>query len=278
MKENKYLNLGCGLRFIPEWVNVDFSSTGAGVIAHNLLKGIPFLDNSFEVVYHSHILEHFPRDQASFFMSECFRILQPGGVLRVVVPDLERIVKEYIHFLDKALQGDAAAQSNYEWIMLELYDQSVRTSSGGKMVEYWSRAEIPNADYIDCRLGDEFASFRRSMHDHQRTEPARSKPSAKRFLELGYYKQKLLEWLLSETEMAHEVQIAKFRMKGEVHQWMYDRYSLGKLLEEQGFTNVRQVTASESGIPDWNKSNWLDMEGGKIRKPESLFMEGSKQS
>ena len=51
------LNLGCGDRYHPDWTNINFTSTGGGVIAHNLKQGIPFPDESFDVVYHSHVLE-----------------------------------------------------------------------------------------------------------------------------------------------------------------------------------------------------------------------------
>ncbi|MFN9648236.1 MAG: methyltransferase domain-containing protein, partial [Pseudanabaena sp.] len=57
----KLLNLGCGHRFHSAWTNIDFRSNNENVIAHNLLKGIPFPDQSFDVIYHSHVLEHFSR-------------------------------------------------------------------------------------------------------------------------------------------------------------------------------------------------------------------------
>lgn len=72
----KYLNLGCGDRFHPSWTNINFTSTGAGVIAHDLKQGIPYPDNYFDVVYHSHVLEHFPKDAAETFIRECDRVLR----------------------------------------------------------------------------------------------------------------------------------------------------------------------------------------------------------
>ena len=66
-------------------------------------------------------------------------------------------------------------------------------------------------------------------------------------------------------------------MSGEVHQWMYDRYSLRKILSESGFVDIRQYRADQSAIPDFN-NYLLDIEpNGKVRKPDSFFMEARKQ-
>jgi len=68
-----------------------------------------------------------------------------------------------------------------------------------------------------------------------------------------------------------------FRMSGEVHQWMYDRYSLKKILGETGFVDIQQCCADQSEIPDFN-SYLLDIEpNGNVRKPDSFFMEARKQ-
>ena len=66
--DKKYLNLGCGYHFHKSWTNVDFIETGEGVIAHNLTKGVPFSDGTFDAVYHSHVLEHFSRKDGEMFI------------------------------------------------------------------------------------------------------------------------------------------------------------------------------------------------------------------
>jgi hypothetical protein len=66
-----------------------------------------------------------------------------------------------------------------------------------------------------------------------------------------------------------------FRISGEVHKFMYDKYSLGRLLKKVGFKEARKINASESGIKGFYKYN-LDAVKGKIRKPDSLFMEAVK--
>ena len=71
-------------------------------------------------------------------------------------------------------------------------------------------------------------------------------------------------------------QVARFRERGEIHQWMYDRHSLDDLLRQGGFIEVRRCAADESRIPQFN-SYQLDLHSdGSIRKPDSLFMEARK--
>lgn len=101
----RYLNLGCGSRFHRSWINLDMNPSDPCVRMCDLTKGIPFSDESFEVVYHSHVLEHFPKDKAFGFMQECHRILGRGGVIRVVVPDLEQIAKNVLKCLRAIRSG-----------------------------------------------------------------------------------------------------------------------------------------------------------------------------
>ena len=69
----------------------------------------------------------------------------------------------------------------------------------------------------------------------------------------------------------HYYTIGKFRFGGEIHQWMYDRYSLGKLLQQAGFKNVEVRTAVTSYINDWANYK-LD----ETTETASLFIEAVK--
>ncbi|WP_038029196.1 class I SAM-dependent methyltransferase [Thermonema rossianum] len=282
----KYLNLGCGYRYHPDWVNIDFVSTGPGVLAHDLRKGIPFPDNHFDVVYHSHVLEHFPKEEAAGFLRECYRVLKPGGILRVAVPDLEQIVREYLRHLEAAWQGDRGAMHNYEWIMLEMYDQTVRNEPGGEMAKYLCQEHLPNEEYVYKRIGEEGRAIRRAFLTHHKTkERAGSKqaeqehpPLWRRFLS-GV--KRLIRNAFFKTESIYSPEnhdayrIGKFRLSGEVHYWMYDRYSLKKLLEQSGFRKVQLKSPFDSDIPGWSTFE-LEVRDGIVFKPDSLFMEAYK--
>jgi len=62
----------------------------------DVTKGLPVKSESCEVVYSSHTLEHLDRSEAKQFCKEILRILRPGGIVRIVVPDLKQHVLKYL--------------------------------------------------------------------------------------------------------------------------------------------------------------------------------------
>jgi len=238
-----YLNLGSSTRCAPQWNNLDFSwivrlagyprlaailhryeflsedryarirSVGSKIIQWNLRKGIPFSDASFDGVYHSHLLEHMDREVAPMLLRECLRVLKPGAILRVVVPDLELLTRRYLSVVDN-LPLEASARE-HEASIEALIDQMI--------------VRVP----------------------HVRSE-----------------QKTLVKWL-------ENIFVGNTARAGVIHRWMYDHYSLGRLLSELGFVDVKQesATTSSSGMVAFA----LDVESdGSPYKPESLYMEGRR--
>ena len=89
------LHIGCGKGHLAGWINMDVHPAP---LALNVLRGLPFADGAASHVFVSHLLEHlyFPRDVAPF-LAEVKRVLAPGGVARIVVPDVERCIAAYLH-------------------------------------------------------------------------------------------------------------------------------------------------------------------------------------
>jgi predicted SAM-dependent methyltransferase len=276
-----YLNLGCGTQFSPQWTNVDFSKTGDGVVVHNLLEGIPFGDNTFEVVYHSHVLEHFTKDDAIKYIAECYRVLKPNGIIRIAVPDLEQIVNNYNRLLTsgKADPDNKRIRADYDWIMTEMYDQAVRNRNGGEMLKYLSAKTLENEDFVLQRIGHVGYMIRQSSiqpkNEHRIRTPLLKKlfGKIKGMTSLKKYKDLFLKSLFSQEYKL--IQLGRFRQSGEIHQWMYDIYSLRNLLKDAGFKNIEQKDFDKSQIPDW-RSFSLDEVNNTIRKPDSLFVEATK--
>ena len=241
------LNLGCGTRMHRSWNNLDFSpyirlaqhpglakvlktigfiseeryqrlgQVDPQAIYWDLLRGIPFADDTFDLVYQAHLLEHFDRQAAPEVLKECWRVLKKGGVLRVVVPDLEILVNRYIESVNllKAQKDEAAFKSHAQAIY-DLFEQMVRGERAGTSQQ---RQVV------------------RFLENLIRGDAARS---------------------------------------GEVHRWMYDAFSLERLLAQVGFKDIRVQTPFTSRIQGWTTFH-LDTEAdGTISKPDSLYLEGAK--
>lgn len=93
------LQIGCGPFPLEGWFNTDLLT--------NLHKGSPMYmdagrpfpmpDASFDYVYSEHLFEHLSYPQAMNMLKECYRILKPGGVIRIATPNLKFLVDLYIH-------------------------------------------------------------------------------------------------------------------------------------------------------------------------------------
>jgi predicted SAM-dependent methyltransferase len=114
------LNLGCGPCTPDSWLNVDYAmgawlakvpilstlnkkfkiinlNWAENIFIYDLRKHFPWEDNSVDVIYSSHTLEHLSKDEGQRFLEECHRVLKPQGIIRIVVPDLKAIVNRYVH-------------------------------------------------------------------------------------------------------------------------------------------------------------------------------------
>ncbi len=90
------IHLGCGSKYIPGFLHID-GNPHPHVDIQGSVTELPFLaDNSVELIYAAHLLEHFGRHEIDGVLAEWFRVLAPGGVLRLAVPDFEAYAKLYV--------------------------------------------------------------------------------------------------------------------------------------------------------------------------------------
>jgi SAM-dependent methyltransferase len=269
----KLVNIGCGRSVHPSWCNLDLTACAPGVVEHDLRTGLPFEPDSCDAVYHSHVLEHLTREDGRRLLTECFRVLKPGGVVRIVVPDLERIAQDYLKSLREA-EADSDALVKVEWMKIEMLDQLVRTRSGGEMVRFVHGEGKTHEPFIRSRIGDEVfgdgmsGRKRRTWRDRLR-RLMRSLGKARRLLALA-----AVTTLLGRRGF-DALKEGLFRQSGELHRWMYDRVTLKSAVEAIGFCDVKVFTANSSNIAGFGDFQ-LDSVDGKTRKPDSLFLEALK--
>ena len=134
----KKVNVGCGPNlFLDGWINLDredmasyiaFLRTAKDLSAmpawqarlakrlqagedlafrvHDLRNGLPFATSSVDRIYLGQIIEHLnPVYEAPQLLAECYRVLRPGGILRIATPDLDRLVVAYINTLGEKEHG-----------------------------------------------------------------------------------------------------------------------------------------------------------------------------
>ena len=89
------LHLGCGKIFIPGFVHIDCVEYEH--IDHvSSIDSLPMIqDNSVDLIYNCHVLEHFKRRDTVRVLKEWYRVLRPGGILRISVPDFEALCEIY---------------------------------------------------------------------------------------------------------------------------------------------------------------------------------------
>lgn len=172
------LNLGCGTRTSPRCVNIDWSITlrlhtspigrriapmllknarweayqgmTGELVSHDLRRGIPYGDASVDLVYHSHVMEHVDREAIPGFLAEIRRVLRPGGIHRIVVPDFEYRVRRYLENVE-AIDRGTGDPSAHDAFVSELLEQSVRREAAGTSHQSAKRRTVENLVLGDAR-------------------------------------------------------------------------------------------------------------------------------
>lgn len=85
------LNMGCGRNIMPGWINVDIAAS-PDVFIMDASRPFPFPDSSFDYVFSEHMFEHLDLSGQQSMMRECHRVLRPGGVLRLAMPNFDFLV------------------------------------------------------------------------------------------------------------------------------------------------------------------------------------------
>lgn len=110
----KKLQLGASHSLIPGWLNTDLLSTSREVVYLDATRPFPFEDDVFDYVYSEHMIEHIGHQSAVSMLRECFRVLKPGGKIRISTPDLK--VYTALHSKEKT-----ASQNHYvDWMSQKL--------------------------------------------------------------------------------------------------------------------------------------------------------------
>jgi len=207
----KKVNLGSGTTCLADWINIDNSFNARlakypwlrywlfkigilpkkyyeipwsmcikSTLVRDVRKKLPFDNNSVNFIYSSHLIEHLRKDEAEKLLRDCLRVLKSGGVIRLSVPDLEFMARNYLKerqdawnnrqndwlpsekFLDMLHMSAERTRpgciskiflSNHKWMYDELSLTVLLDSCGFINVrkKSYKMGEVPDIDLLDNR-------------------------------------------------------------------------------------------------------------------------------
>lgn len=282
---------------------MDQSALSTEVRVHDLRTPLPFPDDYADAIYCSHFLEHLDECQGIAFLRECHRCLNNKGVLRIVVPDFERLAQDYLDIVNQ-LHECGNLETEHQWMHLEIFDQFSRKRPEGEMGTFLIDSENHKNSFIRNRLGLAIDNFRNNDDSATKSESQSIAigfiRSVRNFFFDSAYRTHFLmkklcpkhfkvfciypsESFLNEIILMFfssltykEMKEAMFRNSGEVHQQSFDQFKLKKLLLDIGFCEASKKTAEESAIENWSSYGLDTNPEGFEKKADSLYMEAFK--
>jgi predicted SAM-dependent methyltransferase len=151
-----FIHLGCGSMDSPEFINVDGRYFPHIHHTANVEKLPFFPDNFADLVYSSHTLEHIKMDDLIPVLKEWKRILKPGGILRLSVPDFDCVLKIYninnntIDSIHPFVLGGQDYKENHHYSMFNKgYLESLLFKAGFMEIRQWDPADAEHYNFND---------------------------------------------------------------------------------------------------------------------------------
>jgi predicted SAM-dependent methyltransferase len=156
-----FIHLGCADIASPEFINVDARPAPHVHYVRDVCDLSIFPDNHADLVYASHLLEHVRHNALRKTLWEWRRILKPGGILRLSVPDFDRILHIYescsrdITSILGPLMGGQDYQYNIHYsVFNHSYLADKLREVGFEEVRQWDPESVPNHDFKDWANSD----------------------------------------------------------------------------------------------------------------------------
>src|SRR5262245_38575391 len=163
------LHLGAGDHRLEGWINVDRLGSAAVDVRADCASPLPFRDRTVAFIHCEDLLEHLDLTGGKTLLAECFRVLRPGGVLRLLTPDLERLIHtvyarrdpRQLRWCAERLSADGPCEALNMHLRMNgehrfVYDGTrLREILGGLGFSVrrvrWNRSSYPELRFLDLR-------------------------------------------------------------------------------------------------------------------------------
>lgn len=157
-KKPTKLHLGCGPKHFPGWFHVD-ALDYPHVDHKGRVDELDFIESdSVELIYASHLLEHFGRHEFEAVLKEWYRVLKPGGTLRLAVPDYAACAKLFVagklengvrDILGLMVGGQKDEYDYHKMIFDEAFLSTTLTDIGFSKIIHWDWQETQHSHIDD---------------------------------------------------------------------------------------------------------------------------------
>lgn len=272
MNKKLLLNIACGEVYSKNksWINIDIASNSKNVKKYNILSKLPFASNSVDAIYCSHFLEHIPINKVNDFLLECHRILKKNGVMRLVLPDFEALSREYLKQIKL---------KNFKYskiVLLSIIDQCVRKKPGGELDKYYRRL-IEEKESRKDEIN--FINYLNGVNFKNKNKKKKNSLQKIGLIYLFIWEKLFLYWIKLATYIlpkSFKDQNISFARTGEIHQWVWDYFTLKEFLVSAGFKKVFKMTFDKTKYKG-SKLYKFDVDKKiKVRGIESMYIETIK--
>jgi SAM-dependent methyltransferase len=155
------INVGCGPAALPGFDNIDNSPSvflarhpalkwlvfrlglmsarqyetkwPADILWQDASRGLRYADGEVDRIYSSHFLEHLREDVAVRVLKECRRVLKPGGLFRLVVPDLLHFARKYVAETEALIEKDTASRAARDELLFTVCGGHLKKDRAGSL-------------------------------------------------------------------------------------------------------------------------------------------------
>ncbi len=266
--KSRLANFGCGSIYHSDWRNFDMRSIPGEVEQLDLTSQLSLPEKSFDFIYCSHSLEHLGYLHAVQLLTEFYRLLDAGGVCRIVVPCFESLCKEYLFRLEDCRRsGTQQARRNLEFITTLILDDLTKETNDGLKMPLLQQGYYDN-QYVMSVSGFEPSSAQLA----NASRPSNSWRKIKSFMALPRKGAFLRDRLFAQSDP---------RANGYAHKWMWDPVQLSFILSDIGFSSIQEMTFNTSALKTWSHYGFdskTDNSAESERHPLSLYLEASKDA
>lgn len=165
-----YINLGCALNSGKEFTNIDVEPYPNIHYIQDITDLSNFNNNSVDMVYASHVVEHIPKEKLKSTLLEWKRVLKSGGIFRFAVPDFDALTHIYvdsgrnINLVRDQIMGQNPPYHNHYTLWNFDFAKQLLEDIGYKNVRIWDYKNVDHHDFIDrssrtLRVGDDEIPF-----------------------------------------------------------------------------------------------------------------------